>query len=129
LSLGKETRIVWVAGGVPAGAWSDLTLARDKVVTLIADDEFILADRGYNDVRYFMLPRAGADDAFNRRHKAIMARHESINSRFKTFGCLRDMFRHDREYHRECVFAIANVINSGLIEDPSSFAPFPTFDE
>jgi len=130
LSLGENPRIVWVAGGVPAGAWSDLTLARDKIVNKIDRDEYVLADCGYQDARYFMLPRSSQDPQsleFNRRHKAIMARHEHVNNRLKMFSCLKNPFRHDRAFHRLCVFAIANIVNSSLIENPQCFAPMPSF--
>jgi hypothetical protein len=129
LSLGENTRIVYIDGGVPAGAWNDLALARHKLVTLLDPDEYILADKGYPDSRYFMTPRAGNDaqtTEFNRRHKAIMARHEHINNRFAKFACLANVFRHDRDnFHYLCVFAIANIINCNLIENPNSFDAWP----
>jgi len=125
LSFGPYPRIVYVDGCVPAGAWNDLALAQHELVHLLDDDEYMLADKGYPDPRYFITPREGNDPQtleFNRRQKAIMARHEHINNRFSKFACLANVFRHDRDnFHSVCVFAVANIINCNLIEIPNSF--------
>jgi len=131
LSFGPYPRIVYVDGCVSAGAWNDLARAQHELVHLLDDDEYMLADKGYPDPRYFITPREGNDPQtleFNRRQKAIMARHEHINNRFSKFACLANVFRHDRDnFHNVCVFAVANIINCNLIEIPNSFDKWPRF--
>ena len=128
LSLGPNTRILWIAGGVPAGAWPDLALARERFRHVLPRNERALADKGYRDERYFLYPKyalSPQDIEFNRHHKRIMARHEAINARFKVFGALRTLFRHNRAFHRTCTFAIANIVNCNLIDNPDSFPSWP----
>lgn len=50
--------IVWVHGGHPCGLFSDLRLAREAFVLLMNDGERALADKGYKDSAYFILPNA-----------------------------------------------------------------------
>ena len=128
LSLGPIPVIVWVRGGVPAGRWSDLRLARDgasAVINYLRPGEKILADKGYRDATYFMFPFFNpaneAERRFNYAHKRYMARHETVNAMFKSFAVARQMFRHSEKYHQDCIFAIANVINAKLRNNPSSF--------
>jgi len=129
LSLGRRCRIVWFAGGVPAGAKNDLELARDLFVPQLQPNERVLADKGYPDENFFWTPikkaRTPMERTFNVWHKRCMARHETINAKLKTFNCLRTMFRQSYDYHRLCVFAIANLINLSLMHDPSIMPTMP----
>lgn len=129
LSLGPNPRIVYIGGGVPAGEYPDLRLARAGFVQMLTRGERALADKGYRDGAYFMFPYEHpydqSESEFNALNKRFMARHEVINSKFKAFACLRGMFRHGYEFHRTCTFAICNIINCNLIENPNSFPPMP----
>lgn len=64
-----------------------------------------LADKGYNDSKFFILP----NDENSIMHKRIMSRHETINKRIRQFKILNDVFRHDIQYHPIVFHAIINV--------------------
>jgi hypothetical protein len=49
--------IIWAAGGVPAGANPDITLARIAFTPMLRRDEKVLADKGYRDGNFcFITP-------------------------------------------------------------------------
>ena len=78
----KNGKIVWVAGGVPCGEFSDLKLARSRIVHLLEHNERIVADDTYKDPRYFIYPSGYPADSAEIQKK-IMSRHETLNSRLK----------------------------------------------
>ena len=45
----KTGWIVWVNASFPAGEWSDLQIVRSALIQNLEDDEFYVADGGYND--------------------------------------------------------------------------------
>ena len=53
------------------------------------------------------------DNANNTEHKRTMgilrARHETLNGRLKTWGCLRQIYRHDRNQHHMLLQAAAVI--------------------
>ncbi|ETV65662.1 hypothetical protein H257_17657 [Aphanomyces astaci] len=91
----RTGNIVWVNGGLPCGEWPDLRFARDSYINMVRRGELTLADKGYNDPNYFIYPCPQLQNP--RRHKDIMARHETVNKRMKQFGVLSGVFRHIRE--------------------------------
>lgn len=104
LSL-RKGEIVWASGGYPCGAYPDLKLARELFVDFLEDNERSVADDGYKDAKYFLLPNCA--DA--QRHKRIMARHETVNKRIKQFKVLSETFRHDIGLHKLCFHAVVNL--------------------
>lgn len=71
-------KIVWAYGGFPCGDWPDLRLARHCLVTFLEGGEKVLADKGYNDRTFFILP----NEKNKIQHKLIMSRpsiKESVN--------------------------------------------------
>jgi len=65
----------------------------------------------------FENPSSEYEPTFNRQLKLVMARHETVNKRFKDFEALSTRtFRHTREQH--CLFfqAIAMIIQLSLQE-------------
>jgi len=66
----------------------------------------VLADGGYNDPNYFRVPTRNGD---NLQIKQILARHETVNGRFKQFSCLKNTFRHDLFWHPRFFHAVVNV--------------------
>lgn len=97
--------IVWAHGGVPCGEWPDLRLARNAIVEALQPGEKVIADRGYNDQRYFDLPNGHADQ----QKKQILARHETVNRRIKQFCCMNYRFRHALYLHPRFFHAVVNL--------------------
>lgn len=122
LALGTSF-IVHVAGGVPAGSWPDLRLARECLVPLLRPGEMVAADRGYRDgALYFLTPVNRPISLWQRRLnrsiRLIQARHEHVNKRLDDFSVLGEMFRHSRRQHRLAFAACAMLTQVNLIEEP-----------
>jgi hypothetical protein len=124
----KTGWIVFINGPFIAGSWPDLRIARSKLHHIIPKDEFYLADRGY---RAQNTPGVTKDDIpEHERPKMnwLMARHETVNTRFKDWGILKHRFTLAEHRHRYIFYAIAVItqveISSGMYDwgeyrDPS----------
>jgi hypothetical protein len=92
-------------GGYPCGSWPDLKIARESYVNYVDEDELTLADKGYRGDAHFITPT----ESNGRRHKEIMARHETINKRIRQFNVLSKKFRHNLQKHPRCFHAVLNI--------------------
>jgi len=101
----RTGEIVWANGGYPCGSWSDLKIAREHFVHFLEPNEKALADKGYPDSSFFILPTQQNQE----RHELIMSRHETINKRIKQFNVLTVPFRHDLSKHKICTHSVINV--------------------
>ena len=112
--------IVWANGPYEAGAWSDRRISLDKIVYELDDEEMVLADGGYNDDYEFFETPTGHNDEDQRMKKVARARHETINGKLKTWGILKQCFRHNLNKHW-MVFAAAIHITQLLIETEDDY--------
>lgn len=119
LSL-RKGHIVWAYGGYPCGDWPDLKLAKESFVDFLSPNERSVADKGYQDEKYFLLPT----DRNSRRHKFIMSRHETINKRLKQFRVLSEAYRHDISSHKFCFHAIVNLTQLSIKYEEPLFSIF-----
>lgn len=69
----RTGHIVWANGGYPCGIYSDLLLARESYIFSVGAGERTMADKGYKDTIFFILP----DDGNQSIHKLIISRHET----------------------------------------------------
>lgn len=97
--------IVWAFGGLPCGDYPDLKLARETFVFALDNNERALADKGYKDDSFFILPKNGNSE----KHNLIMSRHETVNKRLRQFQILKMEFRHNRQKHPIIFHAVANL--------------------
>ena len=104
--------IVWFNGGHKAGRYNDLELARQDFTSQLLPGELAIADKGYDDPRFFVTPYS----RFLSRKclKNIMARHENVNQRIKSFFCMRHMYRHGWEKHNLCFEAVIKLVQITL---------------
>ena len=110
--------IVWVYGGFPCGEWSDLKIAQDAVLELLDDGEKVIADSGYRGDHRIVTPN-GINDSISRIRSILRARHETVNSRLKSFNVLSHRYRHNLRKHPLCFHAIANLIQVQImVESP-----------
>jgi len=82
--------------------------------------EKCIADGTYRN-RVFVNAQQGNPRPLSDLIRAVKARHETVNSRFKKFAMFRQLrgFRHDKETHGIYFHAIANLIQIELeIESP-----------
>ena len=106
--------IVWVNGPFKAGDWPDLRIARAGLIWELRDGEYYLADGGYYDGNQWSVTPNG-DQTYDQYMKAVArARHETCNGRFKNWGALRNLFRHNREKHGIVMMAAANLTQIGI---------------
>lgn len=119
LSLNIRTGfLVWVHGGYPCGAYSDLRLSREAFVLSLNKGERTLADKGYKDSEYFILPNVHNIH----QHGVIMARHETVNGRLKQFRILQQEFRNAIHKHPMVVHAVANIVQISLMNGHPLFS-------
>jgi len=101
--------IAWAHGPFAAGSWPDLKIFRSGLKHYLDEEEKVVADDGYPDRKCLRLAESGADVV-----KRIRARHETLNGRLKNFGCVGSLFRHKKELHSLCFFAVLNVVQLSL---------------
>lgn len=85
---------------------------------MLGDGELVEADRGYRGEHWHVRTTEDYADREDLRSKAkVMARHETVNQRFKQFGALKQVFRHNIGVHRvvfESVVVVTQLsINNG----------------
>lgn len=98
--------MVWTNGGYPCGEWPDIKLAREAYVFSVNDGERTMADKGYKDDRFFILPNARNKNV----QKRIMSRHETVNKRMRQFHILKHPFRNNLRKHPMVFQAVANLV-------------------
>lgn len=106
--------IVWINGPFPCGTWPDLRIARSWVITELDPQEMIIADGGYNDGGYYFLTPTGGHTPVDYRRSRARARHENINSLFKNWSVLKQVFRHSMFCHYNYTYAVAAIIQFQL---------------
>lgn len=104
----KTGNIVWVNGGVPCGEYPDMKLALESLVSYLDIGEKIVADKGYRNPLHFIYPNG--NQIPYALHKRILARHETVNRRLKSWGVLGQIYRHDIDSHWLCFTAVANLV-------------------
>lgn len=101
----RAGHIVWSFGGYPCGEFPDLKLSKELYVPSVKKGEKTLADQGYKDSNFFILPNIRNKLA----HSRIMGRHETVNKRIRHFLILKKTFRHDRAKHPMVFHAVVNI--------------------
>lgn len=116
----RTGNIVWANGGYPCGKYPDLKLARESYLWSINEGEKTIADKGYNDDKFFILP----NETNNSFHKLIMSRHETVNKRMRQFQILKKEFRNNRRKHPMVFHAVANITQLVLENGEPLFSVF-----
>lgn len=101
LSIGNGD-IVWASGGLPCGEWPDIEIAKDLYI-YYAKNEISLADKGYRFQNYFKQPTS-------QKQRTLLARHETLNGRLKTFEILNGRFRNELKKHPMVFHACINIL-------------------
>lgn len=94
--------IVWINGPFPCGRYADITIFRRDLIHELEDNEKVEADKGYRgEPNFIVTPQED-----NLVQSAVRGRHETVNKRFKQFGCLYQTFRHGLQKHFFCFNAV-----------------------
>ena len=103
--------IVWFNGPFPCGKWPDINTFRQGMKHCLRTGEKVQADLGHRgEALLIVTPDETSDTG-----RAVQARHETINKRFKQFAILHRVFRHDVRKH-QVVFGAVAVITQLAIE-------------
>ena len=102
--------IVWIHGPFPCGHWPDITIFRSALIYELLDGEKVEADKGYRGEPVYIKTPTGENDIGQR----VRSRHETVNKRFKQWGCLRQAFRHNVSKHQSVFSAVAVVTQMSL---------------
>jgi hypothetical protein len=112
---------VWINGPFPCGSWPDLRIARYALVDVLDSGEYYLADGGYRDGNQYSVTPTGLHLFDDRQNSVVRARHETLNKRYKDWGALRQLYRHDRVSHAKVFRAIANIVQVTIMNGEPLF--------
>ena len=105
--------LVWLSGPHKAGSDSDKKIfkqkdgLRDKLKKLVQYGKKGIADGGYEGHEKYLSLSSTLDKGPVREFKSrARARQESINARLKSFGCLKQRFRHGIAKHEGVAAAV-----------------------
>ena len=118
--------IVHTNGPFPCGSFPDITIFRQCLIHKLERGEMVEGDRGYRgEPTKIRLPVDYWTDHQRKQKSRARACQETVNRRFKQFGALQQVYRHDLSTHRivfECVVAITQLgIDLGEKLFPVSF--------
>ena len=117
----KTGWIVWVNGPFPAGAWLDREIARSGINRHLENNECYVGDGGYYHGGQWAKTPTGHNNTEQKMYALARARHEMVNSRFKCFGCLSNIYRHPLHRHGTMFHAIANITQLSIMDEQPLF--------
>jgi DDE superfamily endonuclease len=112
--------IVWINGPYEAGRWNDISIFRNSLMSHLAPNERVEADDGYvgEHPQHVKCPKGFANiPETEYMQQRARNQQETVNKRFKNWGCMKQVWRHDIALHGEAFRATAVVtqisINNG----------------
>ena len=109
--------IVWINGPYEAGNWNDIMIFRDSLISFLGPSERVEADDGYvgEAPQKVKCPASFTNpEETLQMQKRVRARHETVNKRFKQWGCLSQRFRHDAGKHGDAFRCVAVITQLSL---------------
>ena len=109
--------IVWINGPYECGLWPDIKVFRDSLLSHLEPNERVEADDGYigEHPARIKCPKGFANPVENEAmQQRVRNRQETINSRFKQFGAMGQIWRHDIDWHDDAFRAIAVVLQLAI---------------
>jgi hypothetical protein len=115
--------IVWINGPFP-GATHDITMFRNSLLSHLDPGERVEADDGYigEAPNYVKCPRSFTNPIETTRMQTwVRSRQETVNARFKDWGCLGQKFRHHLVKHSTCFRSVAVLTQLSIEEGEKLF--------
>ncbi len=108
--------IVWINGPFPCGEWPDISIFHLCLQTFLDKGERVEADNGYHGNQWWVKCPA---NLMNPRENLAMqnhvhCRHETANSRLKTFAILDSRYRHEIETHGYVFHAVVVLVQLAI---------------
>jgi hypothetical protein len=107
----RTGHIVWIHGPFPCGKWPDLKIFRYALKQKLANGEKVLADAGFRGEPEHVVTPTGVRGDLGQQ---VRGRHETVNRRFKQFGVLHRVFRHELIKHQSAFTAVAVITELAL---------------
>lgn len=114
----KNGWICWIHGPFAPKKWPDINIFRCSLKSYLEEGERVEADDGYVGEAPCRVkcPKSISND----RSKLPMqgrarSRQETVNKRFKQFGCLSKRFRHDTTQHSVCFRAVVALTQLSIM--------------
>ena len=101
--------MAWINGPFSASSHPDLWTVREDLVHALNPGEHRLAGGGRSGGNQRAATPTGRSAEEQRAQGRARARHETVNSRFKVFGVLKQQHRHKLEDRSEALTAVASV--------------------
>jgi len=122
-----SSSICWIKGPFPSGRFNDETVFVLFLSAKLLPGEKCIADNGYSACHQCTTPEPG--QSMNVKLKMskmskIRSRQEHVNKRLKQFGVLRRVYRHDRQLHKHCMYAVSVVTQLSIMFDEPLDAAF-----
>ena len=111
---------MWINGPYPCGDYNDILIFRDSLMSHLAEAERVEADDEYigEAPMHVKCPKSitNPEETLFMQQR-VHNRQETVNKRFKDWGILRQLFRHEisdhGEYFRAIVVLTQLAINAG----------------
>ena len=104
--------LVWINGPFACSLWPDVTIFRDSLMSHLEQGECVEADDGYigEAPMYVKCPKSFTNpEECTAMQRRVRSRQETVNARFKNWGCLSMRFRHAINKHGDVFWAVAVV--------------------
>ena len=117
--------IVWLKGPYKPQRLVDISIFWHQMRWQLRMGEWIVGNRGYRDSFNFVIPKGVGPAWLQEMMGMATARHETINSRLKTFRLVWHPYRFGQgnferlTRHKRTITAICNVVNIWLVESPA----------
>ena len=101
---------MWINGPFPCGRWPDISIFRDALLYWLSPGERVEADDGYvgESPRHIKCPASFTNPQCTEyMQQRVRSRQETINLRFKFWGILAEIFRHDMTLHGDVLRSVA----------------------
>ena len=108
----KSGKIVWVIGPYECGSWPDINIFRNALRSELDDGERVEADDGYvgDAPQHVKCPKSISNrSATELMQSLVRRRQEHVNKRFKQWGILKQLYRHDITKHGDVFMAIVAI--------------------
>ena len=106
----RTSDIVWISGPHFPGLYNDLQIFRMELINMLEEHERVEADDGYigECPRKCKCPRGiSRKEDRTRMNQRQRNRQETVNERFKNWGCMKKKFRHSFAKHCVCFQCVA----------------------
>ena len=108
----RTSDIVWVNGHYAYGHCNDINVFRESLVSFLGPGERVESDDGYigDTLHHIECPMSCTNPVETIIMQGrVRSRQETVNRRFKCWGILKQIFRHDIPKHAEVMYAVTTI--------------------